>query len=490
MKPRLTLTFAFSLLLASAAAGAGERPNIIFILADDMGYGDVQALNPTSKIPTPNLDSLAKDGMTFTDAHTPSSVCTPTRYGVLTGRYCWRGRLKRGVQNGYGPRLIETERKTIANTLREADYDTAVVGKWHLGLDFAKGADGEFDFSKSLSYSPSDHGFSHSYVIPASLDFPPYVYIRDHQIEEFPSIAEPASGFPDYWRKGERSPGFVFENSLHVLTEKAISVIESRSREKRPFFLYFPLTAPHKPATPHPDFVGKTGLGPYGDFVHQVDWTVGQILEAIDSMKIRENTLVIYTSDNGSYMYRRNADEPDHVADKTNQGFHPENHTANGPLRGTKADIWEAGHRVPFFARWPKGIKAGATCDETICLVDFFATAAELAGAAAVGENTAEDSFSLAPLFAGEPKKFERAPVIHHSSGGMFAIRDGKWKLVLGNGSGGRQQPRGKPFQQPYELYDISADLGETKNVITEFPEVAERLEKRCLQIRDSGRSR
>ncbi|MFT5469819.1 MAG: arylsulfatase A [Verrucomicrobiales bacterium] len=490
----MKFTLCFALIFGLAASlqniSAAEKPNIVVILADDMGYGDVRALNPDSKIPTPNLDSLAKDGMTFTDAHTPSSVCTPTRYALLTGRYCWRGRLKQGVQNGYGPRLIETERKTIANVLAEAGYDTAVVGKWHLGLDFAK-ADGKgFDFGKPLTYSPNDHGFASSYVIPASLDFPPYIYIRDHEITEFPGVTEPASPFPDFWRKGERSPGFVFETSLHHLTEVASEAISSRAKAEKPFFLYFPLTAPHKPATPHPDFVGKTGLGPYGDFVHQVDWTVGQILKTIDDSGIRDNTIVIYSSDNGSYMYRLDADKVDHVADKTVQGYKPENHTANADWRGTKADIWEAGHHVPFFARWPKGIKAGSSSDKTICLTDVFATAVEIAGAAAPGPDASEDSFSLAPIFAEKPAEFERAPVIHHSSAGMFAIREGKWKLVLGNGSGGRQMPKGKKFERPYALFDLESDPRETKDLIAEFPEIAEKLEKRCLEIRDSGRSR
>lgn len=479
----------FTLLALSAAAVAADRPNIVVILADDMGYGDVQALNPKSKIPTPHLNGLAKDGMTFTDAHTPSSVCTPTRYGLLTGRYCWRGRLKRGVQNGYGPRLIETERKTIANVLSEADYATVVVGKWHLGLDFAKDADGKNDFSKPLTYSPVDHGFQASYIIPASLDFPPYVYIDGHEITEFPSIEEPASPFPDYWRNGERSPGFKFETSLHDLTEVAVGVISDRAKSEKPFFLYFPLTAPHKPVTPHPDFVGKTDLGPYGDFVHQVDWTVGQILAAVDDAGIRDNTLVIYSSDNGSFMYRLGPDETDHVADKSVQGYKPENHTANAGWRGTKADIWEAGHRVPFFARWPEGIEAGSICDATICLTDIFATAVELSVATHPGVDAGEDSFSLTPLFARKPHRFDRAPVIHHSAAGMFATREGKWKLIHGTGSGGREAPKGKPFERPYMLFNLETDPGETKNVIEEFPEVANRLELRNMHMRESGRS-
>lgn len=484
------------LLLAVLASPlpAADRPNIVFILADDMGYGDVRALNPASTIPTPHLDSLAADGMTFTDAHSPSAVCTPTRYGIVTGRYCWRTRLKSGVLNGYGAPLIDRDRVTVAEHLREAGYATSVVGKWHLGLGFAPAGDdadgAKFDFAKPLTDAPIDHGFERSHVIPASLDFPPYVYIEGREITEFPSIAQPASAFPDFWRKGERSPGFVFEEALDHLTARAVEEIRRGSAGDRPFLLYFPLTAPHKPATPHPRFRGKSGLGPYGDFILQVDWTVGEVLKAIDEAGIRENTLVIYTSDNGSYMFRRPEGRPDHVEDPTDQGYRPGHHTANGPWRGTKADVWEAGHRVPFFARWPGRIPAGSRCGATICHVDFFATAAEVAGAPAPEGGTAPDSFSLVPLFDGDASDWKRAPVVNHSASGMFAIRDGKWKLVAGNGSGGREAPKGKPFARPWALFDLASDPAETTSVIDGHPEVAGFLEKELTRIRESGRSR
>ena len=470
---------------------ASTAPNIVFILADDMGYGDAGALNPESKIPTPNLDRLAAEGMTFTDAHTPSAVCTPTRYGLLTGRYCWRSRLKRGVLNGYSPPLIDPDRPTVASFLREYGYHTGIVGKWHLGLGFAKSADGaSLDFSQPVAESPNTRGFDFSFIIPASLDFPPYVYIRDGRVTRYPPLMQQAQEFPAFLRKGERAPDLIMEDCLDELAKQATAYVRRRSKGDKPFFLYFALTAPHKPVLPHRRFRNKTKLGPYGDFIVQVDSTVGEVLKALDESGVRDNTLVIYTSDNGSFMYRRDdPDAVDHVQDETIQAYRAGNHRANHVFRGTKADIWEAGHHVPFFARWPGRIQPGSRSPDTICLTDFFATAAEIVSAK-LPAGAAEDSFSILQLMQGKNRQTPRAPVIHHSSAGMFAIRDGKWKLVAGNGSGGREEPRGKPFEKPYHLFDMSKDISERENLIDQFPEVAGRLEKELDKIRSSGRSR
>ena len=462
-----------------------EMPNIVILLADDMGYGDVQALNETSKIATPNLNRLSEEGITFTDAHTPSAVCTPTRYGLLTGRYCWRSRLKRGVQNGYGPPLIETSRATIASLLKQAGYTTGVVGKWHLGLGFQKDNNDNFDFSKPVTYSPNDVGFDYSFIIPASLDFPPYSYIENHNITDFPSIAENANSFPRYWRKGERSPNFNMEETLDHLLGKATTFIDKNANKQAPFFLYFPFTAPHKPVFPHRRFKGKTEVGPYGDFVHQVDWTVGQVLKKLKDLNIEKETIVFYTSDNGSYMYRYNAFVEDHVDDETIQGYAENHHTANYVFRGTKADIWEAGHHVPFFVRWPGHFSPGTKIDTTICLTDIFSTVAEILNLQKK-QGSAEDSYSFVPLLTNKSSEYSRAPVIHHSGGGMFAIRKGDWKLVLGNGSGGREKPKGKAFQEPYQLFNLKDDIGETEDVIAKYPKIAAELEKECLEIKGS----
>ena len=450
----------------------------MFVLADDMGYGDVQALNPNSRIPTPNLNQLAADGMTFTDAHSPSAVCTPTRYATLTGRYCWRSRLKRGVLNGYGTPLIERDRATVASHLKQRGYFTGVIGKWHLGLGFKKDGSGKWDWSKPLDYSPLDAGFSYSLVIPASLDFPPYVYVKGRQITGVPNRTQSARSFPAFLRKGELGSDFSIVDCLDELTTLATSFIREQSKTNQPFFLYFPLTAPHKPVLPHDRFSGKTELGPYGDFVAQVDWTIGEVVKAVDEAGIAENTLIIFTSDNGSFMRRqRDPKDSDHVNDETVQAYFEGHHTANGPWRGTKADIWEGGHRVPFFARWKGTIRPGSTSGRTICHVDLFATAVELAGSKLPGpELAAPDSFSIASLLRGQPQKFNRAPVVHHSAGGAFAIRDGRWKLVLCDGSGGREQPRGKAFATPWQLFDMENDPVESTNVAGDHAEVVIRL--------------
>ena len=369
----------------------------------------------------------------------------------LTGRYCWRSRLKSGVQNGYGTPLIEKERPTVASHLKQAGYHTAVIGKWHLGLGFRKDAKGQWDWSKPLDHSPVDLGFDRSLVIPASLDFPPYVYVEGRKITGLPDRTQPKQGFPGYLREGELGSDFSIIDCLDRLTQESCDHIRKRSKEKNPFFLYFPLTAPHKPVSPHPRFQGKSKLGPYGDFVMQVDWTVGQVMKAVDDAGIKDNTLIIYTSDNASFMYRESdKDKPHHLSDETEQIYYEGDHTANGPWRGTKADVWEGGHRVPTFARWPKGIKAGTVCKETICLVDLFATASELAKAKLPKPNeAAPDSFSWASLFKGKPGQFRRAPVINHSAAGMFAIRMDEWKLVLGNGSGEGNNRRVAALRHP-----------------------------------------
>ncbi|MHC4877449.1 MAG: sulfatase family protein [Planctomycetota bacterium] len=473
-------------LIQSSRAAESVHPNIVVILADDMGYGDVQSLNPESAIPTPNLNRLATDGMTFVDAHTPSAVCTPTRYGLLTGRYCWRSRLKRGVQNGYGAPLIETERSTIASFLNGQGYRTGIVGKWHLGLGFVTNDAGQIDFTKKLTHGPNSLGFDFSHIIPASLDFPPYVYIENHQVTGVPDVTQPAQKFPAFLRKGELGSDFDMEGCLDHLAEQAAGFIRESAQGDRPFFLYFPLTAPHKPVWPHRRFVGKTKLGPYGDFVTQVDATVGAVLDAVDRSGVRDNTLVIYTSDNGSFMYRLDdLSQPDHVDDETLQAFRADRHRANGPWRGTKADVWKAGHRVPFFVRWPEHVTPSSKADTTICLTDVYATVADVLGKP-VPAKAAADSFSFAAALSGQPATTTRPFVLNHSAAGMFAVRDGRWKLVLGNGSGGRQQPRGKPFERPYQLFDLSADPGETQNIIDQHPEVAQRLESAVETMRSN----
>lgn len=483
---------------STANAAEASKPNIVVILADDMGYGDVRALNPKSSIPTPHLDALAAGGMTFTDAHSPSAVCTPTRYALLTGRYCWRSRLKSGVLGGYSKPLLEPGRATIASMLKAEGYHTAVFGKWHLGMDLPtrKGVDLDkpkwdgdpgIDFAGKITDGPLQHGFDECFNVSASLDMAPYVYIRNDGFTMQPTLQQKAVKFPHFVRSGPRAEDFVIDEVLDRIAEETTQFIARAAKQDEPFFVYVPFTAPHKPTQPHERFRGKTKLSEYGDFVVQVDDTVGRILKSLDEAGVADDTLVFYTSDNGSYMYAYEDDRPDHVDDAGVQGYRVEHHRANGPFRGTKADIWEAGHHVPFLVRWPGHVEPKSTCAEPIAHVDIFATCAAVAGAK-LRNDAAEDSASLVPFLSGD-HAHRPAPVIHHSASGMFAIRDGQWKLVAGNGSGGRQAPRGKPFAKPYQLFDMQADIAETKNVAEEHPDVVERLTKKLEEIRENGRS-
>lgn len=463
------------------------RPNIVIVLADDLGYGDVQAFHKDSKIPTPNLNAMAKQGMIFTDAHSGSAVCTPTRYGLLTGRYCWRSRLKRGVL--FPPKdapLIENGRPTIASFLKENGYRTAMVGKWHLGIGWQKKSaqandtDLPVDFNAPINDGPNEKGFDQWFGIAASLDMIPYSYLRDHQLVEPADETQEKLDFPRFVRAGPKSSQFDPGDVLDTLASEAIKFIDSASKQDAPFFLYLPLTSPHKPAWPHERFVGKTELGPYGDFVHQTDATIGQVIDALDKNGVADNTLVIVTSDNGSYMKRTAAGEKDHVELPSTQGYRTEHHRANGQWRGTKADIWEAGHRVPFLVRWPGQVAPDTSSDRPTVMTDIFATVAEVLGQKAPA--AAEDSFSFREEMIGLESP-QRPPLILHSVSGMFAIRDGDWKLVLGNGSGGREKPRGKSFERPYFLANLAEDPEEATNRTEGQPEVVERLEKSFKQI-------
>ncbi|MEL6898461.1 MAG: arylsulfatase, partial [Planctomycetota bacterium] len=444
-----------------ARADETAHPHVVIIMADDLGYGDVRPLNPDSPIPTPAFDRLAAEGITFTDAHTPSAVCTPTRYGLLTGRYAWRTRLKRGVLNGYGAPLIDDGQQTIAQLVRTAGYQTHVIGKWHLGLGLVtregKNAGGKksvtpenLDLTRPLAHHPGTVGFEQSLVIPASLDFPPYVYFKNGVATSSETVPQPAKPFPGFLRRGPRATDFDMRKCLDRLTDAACETIAGMKNARQPQLLYFPLTAPHKPILPAERFLGKSPISQYGDFVMQVDATVGRVLDAIDQAEIADETMVLVTSDNGSYMYRYDDQETrDHTDDVSIQGYRADNHRPNGPWRGTKADIYEAGHRVPFFVRMPNGQRSGERDDQLVGLVDVFATLAELCGAS-IADNGGPDSHSFAKrLGPNHTSAPDRPPLVCHSVAGMFALRDGPWKLIAGNGSGGRQRPKGTVDARP-----------------------------------------
>jgi len=459
-------------------AGAAEHPNIVYILADDLGWGDMRCYNRDSAVPTPNLDRLASQGMRFTDMHSPSSVCTPTRYGILTGRYAWRSSLKKGVLWGYSPNLIEPGRMTVASMLKAQGYATCGIGKWHLGF----GVREKVDYDQPLRPGPNDHGFDYFFGIPASLDMDPYVYVENDHVVEKPTAHTEGRNSPRgvFWRPGAMAPSFKIEEVLPTLANKAISYIKDRAKKpSQPFFLYLALTAPHTPWVPLPAFRGKSKAGDYGDFVAQVDDVAGQVLRALTDAGLEKNTLVIFTSDNGAHW------TPEDKAK------YP--HLANAHWRGMKADIWDAGHRIPFLARWPGKIPAGAVSAEIGCLTDFMATAAELVGAR-LPANAAEDSFSLLPVLLGRKlTKPVREAVVHHSSEGMFSIRQGEWKLCLGLGSGGFSQPKKvqpKPGEAPGQLYNLREDPEEKRNVYLEHPEIVQRLTALLQRYQREGRSR
>ncbi|MEM6343563.1 MAG: arylsulfatase [Bacteroidota bacterium] len=489
-----TLTFALILLyLILSFFGCAEPtpppspPNIVFILADDLGIGDPQIYNPASAIPTPNMDRLGNAGMRFHDMHTPSAVCTPTRYGILTGRYAWRSRLKSGVLVGQDPPLIEPEQSTIAEMLQAQSYHTAVIGKWHLGLGWQKKREKDpiaygapwsvdslnIDFSLPLTDSPNDHGFSYSYIIPSSLDIQPYCYIEDHKVLGLPmaftaGVAQDTAGRGVFWRYGEVASNFSFTDVLDHLGEKAVQYLEERSESSQPFFLYLPLSAPHTPWLPGKAYEGNSQAGTYGDFVSHVDDILGKVLNQLDSTGLAQNTILVFTSDNGAHWTPN---------DKSRFA-----HRANGKLRGQKADIWEAGHRVPFFIRWPGQIAPKSENHTTVCLTDFMVTVQQIVGAN-LPPDAAEDSYDLSPLLRGESLAPARPPVVHHSAQGHFAIRDGDWKLILRPGSGGFSAPRA-PEGEEGQLYQLQRDPQEQSNLYADYPDKVTELSQKLAEIR------
>ena len=492
----------FTCLIATPASAQNDTPNIVIILCDDMGYGDAQCYNTDSIIPTPNIDALAQQGMRFTDAHTPSAVCTPTRYGLLTGRYCWRTRLKRGVLNGYSNHLIAPDRSTIGDLAQAANYQTACIGKWHLGMDLPRTEAGgnNIDYDGQITNGPNAVGFDYFYGITASLDFAPYIYIEDDRITQPATGISPQFGFPGYRRRGPIAENFNHQEALDHIADLACGYITEQSQSDSPFLLYIPFTAPHKPVIPTEDFQGRSGIGPYGDFVMQTDAVIGKVTQALRDAGIEENTLVILTSDNGSFMHNLDADtcppnitrsaaQGDHADNNSVEAYRAEHHRANAWLRGTKADIWEGGHRVPFIVRWPGVVEPGSEQAAAVSLVDIYATIADLLNQP-MPENAGEDSATLLPLLQGNDDQWQRGSIVMHSIGGTFAIRQGKWKLIFSNGSGGRGIPQGRPFEGPYQLYDMDQDPSETNNLVEQHPELVEELTALLEQYRSSGRSR
>ena len=473
--------FGAALTTMPAVGKAAKNPNIIFILADDLGYGDVSAFNRDSKIATRNIDRLANQGVSFTDAHSSSAVCTPTRYGILTGRYNWRSTLKSGVLYGYSPALIPHDRRTVASLLREENYQTACIGKWHLGWEWnniEKGKD-SIDYHKPIKNGPTTLGFDYFYGFSGSLDMDPYVYVENDKPTALPNRITQGTGMK-MWRKGPTASDFDHEQTLPNLISRAEKYIGEKARAKKPFFLYLALPAPHTPILPIKEFQGKSGLNPYGDFVLMVDAMVGRVLAKVDKAGISENTIVVFTSDNG-------CSPSANFAELKAKGHNP-----SYIYRGHKADLFDGGHRIPCIVRWPAKFKPHLV-EQTICLTDFFATFSAITGYQ-VKDNEGEDSYNILPLLLNtRPQKNIHEATVHHSIDGNFTIRKGDWKLLFSAGSGGWSSPKQneKNYKSlpPLQLYNLKSDPGESKNLCSEYPDMVIELKTLMLKYIKDGRS-
>ncbi len=467
---------------------AQKPPNIIFIMADDLGYGDFSCYNKDSKIPTPQVDRLASQGVRFTDAHSPSAVCSPTRYGVLTGRYSWRTRLKQNVLSGYSQPLIAQEQLTVAELLKGHGYQTACIGKWHLGIGWQSKDGGAInsprdadrvDFNKPVTDGPNEHGFDYSFITAAcSTVDSPYVFIENGKCTAEPTETMVRKGpvTTTGSRPGPMVPGWSNEDVDPIYVEKTSEFLKRHkdTNENDPFFIYLTLSTPHAPWLP-PNFIkGKSKTGARGDMVLLADWCVGQVLDTLERLKLTENTLVIVTSDNGPRIGKKG-------------------HASAGDLRGYKSHIWEGGHRVPLIARWPSRTKPGTTSDELICLTDLIATCAAIVGTK-LPDDAGQDSYNILPALLGEKTdKPIREAIVHHSCYGVFSIRQGDWKLILGTkSSGGWVEPSGSGPEENSagQLYNLADDPYEENDLWDKHPDIVECLTKLLEKYKKQGYSR
>ncbi|RHU23268.1 arylsulfatase [Parabacteroides sp. TM07-1AC] len=460
-----------------------KKPNIVFIFADDMGYGDVSAFNENSKIQTTNIDRIANEGVAFTDAHSSSSVSTPSRYSLLTGRYNWRSDLKSGVLMGYNKALIAPDRRTIASVLRDQGYQTACIGKWHLGWDWNNIEAGKdsVDFSKPITNGPTTRGFDYFYGIIASLDMAPYVYVENDMPTALPDRETVNDGMK-YWRKGPTASDFDHEQTLPNFINRAVDYIHDKSKDDKPFYLYLPLPAPHTPILPIKEYQGKSGLNPYGDFVLMVDDMVGKVMNALKEAGVDDNTILVFSTDNGC--------SPQAKFDELQEKGHYPSYI----YRGHKADLFDGGHRIPCAVRWPAKIKPH-TVNQTVCLTDFFATFATIADYQ-LKDSEGEDSYNILPLLLNEKEgDVIREATVHHSINGDFTIRKGEWKLLLSPSSGGWSFPKPGTDDEVIktlpliQLYNMKTDPAEKNNVYAEHPEVVKELKDLMIKYVKEGRS-
>jgi len=487
-----------------------NKPNIVYFFVDDMGYGDASCLNPEGRIQTPNIDRLAREGMVFTDAHSSSAVCSPSRYSVLTGRYNWRSSLQRGIVGLYGDPLIAEDRLTVPAFLKQHGYHTACIGKWHLGQgwDFeineenfcprtnysttSTELDANVDatpeqharwqeaFSKPTTGGPTKRGFDYYFGVDVP-NWPPYCFIENDRTVGIPSEFLPSHlvGNNLASMSGPAMPYWHFEELLPTWAKKADEYIKQRIEADEPFFLYLSMTSPHTPLSVNKPWIGKSRLNNlYADLVMETDDVFGRVLASLEEQGVADNTLVIFASDNGCAHY---------IGAKEMEA---QGHFPSGNYRGYKSDVWDGGHRIPCIARWPNVIRPGSNCDDLVCLSDLMATCAEIIGGT-LPDSAGEDSMSMMPLF-NEAGTSNRDTIVHHSIDGKFAIRDGRWKLVLCPGSGGWTQNdanaarEGLPLVQ---LYDMRVDPGEKENLQAANPEKVKVMVALLKKLVADGRS-
>jgi arylsulfatase A len=501
---RFGMVVAWVAATAHATSKTDRRlPNIVVILADDLGYGDLSCYG-ASKIKTPNIDRIAREGMLFTDAHSPASVCTPSRYNLLTGRYCWRTWAGHGTVWANDPLLIEEARVTVASLLKDAGYQTACIGKWHLG--FGKpgmpGWDDQLgpDFNAELRPGPPDVGFDSFFGMPAVGQHPnifidnrrvmgldpgdPIRFINDPRpAYQVPYLRRPRTAPTNLQLASGASAEYVFEDAAITLTKRAVAFLERHTH--KPFFLYLAHRNIHSPIRPNARFQGTSMIGPYGDFIHELDWSVGEVLAALDRLQLAENTFVVFSSDNGG------------VDASGKRVDHPEirGHRINGCLRGKKTEVYEGGHRVPLVVRWPQRVQAGSQSQQLVALTDLLATFADLTDQS-LPPGAGEDSFSFLPALQGAVNgEGVRTNLVNDSMMGLYAMREGRWKLILGRGGGGHYPqetdlPVATSSEPQGQLYDLKDDIGEAQNLYFEHPEIVKHLTTLLRKIQDDGRSR
>lgn len=461
-----------AVLLGVSQLYSQDKPNIVYIICDDLGYGDIQALNPEKgKILTPKVDAFAKESMIFTDAHSASAVCTPSRYAVLTGRYAWRSRLQQGVLSGGDEvePLIAEDVITVPKMLKKAGYNTAAIGKWHLGFDYVDDNGKSYDIYEGkkmigppvgaiVPNGPITRGFDSYIGFHHSRDM--QTVIQDNKvIDKMPPV-----------------------QMLQFLANHAEDYIANAATKKDPFFMYLALNSPHSPVVPSKKWQGKSGMGAYADFVMETDDVVGRVLKALKNSGLEKNTIVFFTSDNG-------CSAPVSKAWKLEKEY---GHFPSAEFKGYKSDIWEGGHRIPFMVRWPKTIEANSKNDKLICQTSLMATCAEIVDAD-LADNTGVDSYSILPLLKNKKAKSDYKLVVHHSINGKFAIRSKKWKLELTPGSGGWTSPKDVAAKKnglpDIQLYNMITDKEETTNVYKEHPKLVKKLTKELMEIVENGRT-